>query len=1264
MKSLIYAAIIATLLASCSFAADRACITVSRCSKAPIIDGKIALNEWKDAAAISNFLDSDGISTANPNSTAYIMADNNTLYVAVRMPEPDSKGPSGFVRTYDDKIGDDDCAQVFLAPEDMTKAKEATVSFGGYEGSFDNWYTDIKSYYQFAVNCMGSKLDSRNDVRAWSAKWTAKVGREKGAWTAEFAIPFSSVGAKNCPWNTLWGINIFRYRHFQRSGLANSYYGGYTSMPVGVIMFSPDKILVRQKVTSKPKAGKNNLDFELVNNTQAPANITLTVTSPESSPEKLTISLAVNETKPLKAVYTLPEEGNVSASYNIKVNDTAIPLIQGNVGAAFPSKLQTNLRYFALTKEVRADIEILPGSKASKAVLTVNSPSGEKTKEVNLTKSKGTTIKLPITGNPGDKYSSKLVVTSADGKALSEKSFETIIPPHYSWQGTKAGLPLKVLPPWTPLKVNGKKLSIMGRTITYTDSALPDQVVSIGKSMLKAPIRLVVKKGSRELTWLQKSCKLIAHDDTHARFRSIWKGKDFDLTITSTVEYDGFSWNEAALIPHGSQKVDSVSLEATLDSSVAKYYCQSSSRSGGKISPVGLRIPIGWNNHFWVGDERRGISWLYESDEWIKSAKDSSQIQVIPGKLGSLWKNSIIDKKTVVSSPYKMQFALQYTPAKEIPLEKNYTYHTGAEWSLITAKEQSQSTISAPGNINTDKGTLECWVKPTFDTNETYDPAKDLSVYNRQFLTFTTSTNEALILYYNAIARNFIALKRNVEGKYTMYLAGGDSRLATDQWTYIALSWGDKVRLQINNVVREFDMQGLVAGDISRSPLNFNINDFKLDDLRISKVQRPTGLVPTSPLIADADTLLLHSFDSINTPEKVTSSGSSFSLIGCKSIPGKFGNAIAIGDPLLRIDSLEQLGTKVIIFHEDWSRFQGYPDLTRIVKLKEIADACHARGMRFIIYFNQDMSDADPEWKGMEYDFGLGGIMLNYRREYDEIKQLCYNACVNGPFGDLLLDGIAKITDEAGIDGVYMDGTSVAWSCNNPTHPGCGQAQGDGKYLTHVPIRATRQFLKRLRNIFVQRGKNVYMTAHTGSSIDVTTNGLCDAYLDGEALAGFKKGYMLEPGEYVAAYMGNNYGVRGEFLPGKFTVDEGLALSLVHDTETRYQPFQVTQALERFDDKQTTFIPYWDKSSLYKVTPGNILASVYLKKNSALIVMGSQTTEPTTATLNINNLLKKLPDGAIIRDIMTGEDLTPASGVLTLNMPGRGWKGLEILHKQ
>jgi hypothetical protein len=467
--------------------------------------------------------------------------------------------------------------------------------------------------------------------------------------------------------------------------------------------------------------------------------------------------------------------------------------------------------------------------------------------------------------------------------------------------------------------------------------------------------------------------------------------------------------------------------------------------------------------------------------------------------------------------------------------------------------------------------------------------------------------------------------------------------------------------MSANGQAQELDVQGTVTGSVEQSTLQLDLGCFALDEVRISRNVRTTD-VPTAPFAADADALCLDHCDALN-PE--------LHADGAVLVEGRFGQAIGTGGGTF-IDRLANEGKRIVIFHENWSRFQGYPDLAQVPKLKRIADACHARGMLFLVYFNQSVSTAEPEWEAFHDDLLAFPMSNHYHR--DDVPQDCYTGCVNGPYGELLLDGIAKLADEAGIDGVYMDGTTVPWYCENPTHPGCGTPLGDGTYRGHSPIRATREFMKRLRNIFAQRRKDFFLDAHTGGCINIATQAFTDGYYDGEQLARYKPGFRLSPDTYVASYMGKQFGIRGEFLPNRHTMDQALAVSLIHDSATRGQPAEVDRALAPYEDADTRFIGYW-----YTGDTGNtgdtirytgdtmqwcphvsVLGSLYLKPDRALLVLGSQTEAEAQVAVDLRKLLEGLPKGATTRDAISGETLPLQRGSLSLTMPGRGWRLVEL----
>ncbi len=1264
--------IVIPALIACLYSAARAdsgaCVTIAKCHAAPTLDGRIDAGEWKDAAAISNFIDADCVTTENPNTVAYVMADDKNIYIATRCIEPDPKGPRGIVRKHDDRAFEDDCIQVYLAPEDIRKAKMAAINVGGYEGSYNNWYTDIKAYYEFTVNCKGSLTEAWNDVRDWNAPWTAKVGREKGAWTAEIAIPIKSLGIKSLSNDTFWGFTIFRNRQARRSGFVAPAYGGYTPLPVGAIYITNDHPVARMALTSAPVQGANELSFALVNNTDKPSTIEVTAAQKGSKVSPRIITLAPMSSQIVKQPYTLAGEGNAQADYSVKVQGEGVPMLSGYIGTNIQSKQDVDIRYFSIPAEVYGDIHLNTGSVATKAVLMAQVSGHDLvSKEANLVGTHGTTIIIPAVGKPGEKVNGRLQVFDAKGNILATRMMNSVVPEKFAWLDSKAGLPLKVLPPYKPIVVKSKNVSMIGKTLEYTDFALPARVVTAGKEILAAPIQLIVKSSGKKVAWQSKSWKMLEKDEQHVKIESIWKSAKFDLKMTSNVEYDGFIWNEASIIPHGEQRLDNVSLYIPMKKDVSKYVYHGYAQNGNALSPVGMRAPI--NQNMWLGDESRGLAWFAESLEWVKSSDYANQMAVIPGKGSTMWRSTFIDTPTTLNSPYTMSFALHVTPAKPVSLKKDDIYEF-TDFALPDGTSANAIVMRAKKLFNQQHGTFEGWIKPTFDTS-TKDNRSLVNVriayelYGQGYAGFGDYQG-LLTIYYNGATHGLSASITDPTGKSTINV-DGIGTLPPSEWSYMKLSWGDKLRLNVNGKVSELDFKGSFTGTIEQHIMEFTANNFQMDEIRMSDIERPGDGIPSAGFMSDANTTLLYKGENLEHPEKMAALGRMPDVWGCKLVPGKFGKAISPDPKALRIDVHQKHGRKIIQFHENWSKYQGYPDLSRVGWLKSVADACHARGMRFTLYFSQQVSDASPVWRGMEGDFGLGTVpAANYSRGDDrdrpgDIVQQCYTGCGNGPFQNLILDGIAKLVDQAGIDGVYMDGTTWPWICENPTHPGCGVSRGDGTYQSHMPIRAVREFMKRLRSIFVQRGRQVFMDAHMGGVLNLATESFCDNVHEAEQLHRYKQGFRLTPDAFIAGYMAKQFGMRTTIIKGPRTSeDQGVAMALVHDTMVLNGPDCIYKALADYQDDATRWVPYWEKSPLYNVRPKQVLGSMYQKKDKALLVFGSQTEKDVNCTVDISKLLLKLPKGVQIYDAISGEKIDISGGKIAFEMPSRDWRMIEI----
>ncbi|WP_308983993.1 glycoside hydrolase domain-containing protein [Thalassobacterium sedimentorum] len=331
---------------------------------------------------------------------------------------------------------------------------------------------------------------------------------------------------------------------------------------------------------------------------------------------------------------------------------------------------------------------------------------------------------------------------------------------------------------------------------------------------------------------------------------------------------------------------------------------------------------------------------------------------------------------------------------------------------------------------------------------------------------------------------------------------------------------------------------------------------------------------------------------------------------------------------------------------ELWSDYQGYPDLEKIPELTEWASKNHEGGRITQLYGCQGLQDNSPPMTvpAIREDLLMQPEWLFYRRKHDPGKGVPgFATCKRGPEGDLQLWGWYKLANEAGIDGILSDGTSPAWNCENPAHTGCRRPYSlsmDEIYQSRVV--GTRSFLKRLRGIFNDTGRPLFMSAHTGGGIDINTLSFFDGYLEGEQLSRFPRDYQIPLPVYAVGYSGRPWGFNSEFWVKRWIWNKGpyLALNyaLLFNNEVRGN-FLVQAILADFDTNESTeFHPYWrDQAQVdFKSGLDSTKMSYYLNDKSALVVVSNISAEPDSFSLGIENLFPEIDVDTVV-DVLTGE---------------------------
>jgi hypothetical protein len=158
----------------------------------PKIDGDLSDPAWNNAQPLRlTWLDGSTDRPPSVETTAYVLADADKLYIAFQCMEPNMGKLKGKLVERDSSIWDDDEVEIFLLP--------------GAD------HTGL--YYQFIFNCRGSRLDGVNKGQTrWNPDYDMAVKAGGNYWSGEFAIRWRQFSEHRGPPSRMWRFNITRER--------------------------------------------------------------------------------------------------------------------------------------------------------------------------------------------------------------------------------------------------------------------------------------------------------------------------------------------------------------------------------------------------------------------------------------------------------------------------------------------------------------------------------------------------------------------------------------------------------------------------------------------------------------------------------------------------------------------------------------------------------------------------------------------------------------------------------------------------------------------------------------------------------------------------------------------------------------------------------------------------------------------------------------------------------------------------------------------
>ena len=176
-----------------SWAAESQQITAQPAETKIQIDGLLSEPVWQGSPAIDNFIQVEPRSgdVATETTNVWVAYNKDALYIAVRCRDRGVGNIFATEMSRDAALGENDQIELVI-----------------------DTYHDHRNAYYFATNAVGALVDgrvteNREPALEWDGIWNVRTRIDDSGWTAEFEIPFKTVGFK--PGLTEWGFNISRY---------------------------------------------------------------------------------------------------------------------------------------------------------------------------------------------------------------------------------------------------------------------------------------------------------------------------------------------------------------------------------------------------------------------------------------------------------------------------------------------------------------------------------------------------------------------------------------------------------------------------------------------------------------------------------------------------------------------------------------------------------------------------------------------------------------------------------------------------------------------------------------------------------------------------------------------------------------------------------------------------------------------------------------------------------------------------------------------
>lgn len=200
------------------------------------------------------------------------------------------------------------------------------------------------------------------------------------------------------------------------------------------------------------------------------------------------------------------------------------------------------------------------------------------------------------------------------------------------WLNSQLATDDGIVPPYTPMRLAGRTVSLLGRSLSFGADGLPSGIRSYfssnntslgttGRDVLAAPVRFVVRdEGGREVRFAGAAPKVVKQAAGAIAWSAARSGGGLQMRLRAQSEFEGTTEYTVSLRATRTTSLKDVRLELPIRSDAARYMMGLGQKGGYRPPSLQWKWDVAKKNQdaVWIGDVNAGIQLTLKDEHYVR----------------------------------------------------------------------------------------------------------------------------------------------------------------------------------------------------------------------------------------------------------------------------------------------------------------------------------------------------------------------------------------------------------------------------------------------------------------------------------------------------------------------------------------------------------------------------------------------------------------------------------------------------------------------